>query len=97
MSLPGYCTVLCRGRGLKLFSPHPSLHVPAPTPAFYGTFYLLCLVFFFFNILFIYFWFHWVFVDAHGLSRVLANRGYCLVVVRKFLIVVASLVSKHRL
>jgi len=36
-----YGIVRWGGGGLKLLSPHPSLHVPAPTPAFYGTFYLL--------------------------------------------------------
>ena len=38
------------------------------------------LDFYFFNkfILFIYFWLHWVFTAAHGLSLVVANQGYSL-------------------
>ena len=44
-------------------------------------------LYFFFLILFIY-WLHWVFVAAHSLS---------LVVVCRFLVVVASLVVEHRL
>ena len=34
-------------------------------------------VYFFYKfILFIYFWLHWVFIAAHGLSLVAASRGY---------------------
>ena len=43
-----------------------------------------------------YFWPHWVFMAAHGLSLVLS--GSCsLVVVPGVLTVVASLVAEHRL
>ena len=36
----------------------------------------LCLIFYF--ILFIYFWLHWVFIAARGLSLVASNGGYSL-------------------
>ena len=48
---------------------------------------------FFFN-KFIYFWLHWVFVAAHGLSLVAASGGYS-VAVRGLLIAVASVVLEH--
>ena len=47
--------------------------------------------------LFIYLWLCWVFVPVHGLSLVVASRGYHLAVVRGRLIAVASLVAEHRL
>ena len=50
-----------------------------------------------FIILFIYFWLCWVFVAAHGLSLVVASRGYSSVVVHRLLIAVASLVAEHGL
>ena len=43
------------------------------------------------------FWLLWVFIAAHCLSLVAGSGGYSLVVVRRLLIVVASLVVKHRL
>ena len=46
-------------------------------------------------ILFIYFWLHWVFVAARGLSLVAANGGLLFVAV--LLIAVASLVAEHGL
>ena len=46
--------------------------------------------------LFIYFWLHWVFVAACGLSSC-GERGLLLVVVRGLLIAVASLVAEHGL
>ena len=57
-------------------------------------------IFQFFKILFIYFiiyfWLHWVFIAAHGLSVVAASRGYS-VVVCGLLIAMASLVEEHQL
>ena len=38
-----------------------------------------------------YVWLHWVFTAVHGLSLVVASRGYSLVVVCGLIIVVASL------
>ena len=49
---------------------------------------------FFFISLFIYFWLHWVFVAACGLSLVV---WLLFVVVRGLLIAVASLVAEHGL
>ena len=46
---------------------------------------------------FIYFWLHWIFVAAHGLFLVAANRRYSLAVVHGLLIVGGSLVMQHRL
>ena len=51
----------------------------------------------FFKIYFIYFWLHWVFVAARGLSLVAARGGLLFVVVRRLLIAVASLVMEHGL
>ena len=51
---------------------------------------------FFFFILFIYFWLHWVFAAPHGLSLVAVSGGYS-VVMRGLLIEVASLVAEHGL
>ena len=48
-------------------------------------------------ILFIYFWLHWVFIAAHGLSLVTVSRGLLFAVVCGFLIEVASLVVEHGL
>ena len=47
-------------------------------------------------IIYLLFW-HCVFIAAHGLSPVVASRGYSLVVVYQLLIVVASLLVKHGL
>ena len=44
-------------------------------------------------ILLIYFWLHWVFIAAHGLSLVAVSRGYSLVAVNMFLLLVASPVT----
>ena len=43
------------------------------------------------------FWLHWVLVAAHRLSLVVVSGGYSLVVVRRLLIEVASLVAEYRL
>ena len=48
-------------------------------------------------ILFIYFWLHWVFVAACGLSLVVASGGLLFVAVCGPLIAVASLVAEHGL
>ena len=56
--------------------------------------WLMTLKFFY---LFIYFWLCWVFVAVCGLSVVGASRGYSLVMVCSLLIVMASLISEHRL
>ena len=48
--------------------------------------------FYLFIYLFIYFWLCWVFVAVHRLSLVAASGGYS-VVVRRLLIMVASLVA----
>ena len=45
---------------------------------------------------FFFFWLCWVFVSVCGLSLVVTNRGYSLIVVHGLLIVVASLVVEHR-
>ena len=60
---------------------------------------------FYFNIyfyLFYFFWLHWVFVAAHGLSLVAASGGYSSLwcvgfSLRWLLIAVASLVVEHGL
>ena len=61
-------------------------------------FYLFVFKFY----LFIYFWLHWVFVAARGLSLVAASGGYSslrllFIAVRGLLIAVASLVVEHGL
>ena len=48
-------------------------------------------------LLFIYFWLHWVFVAACGLSSVAASGGLLFVAVHGLLIAVASLVVEHGL
>ena len=48
-------------------------------------------------IIIMYFWLHWVFVAAHGLSLVTASGAYSLAMVCGLLIVAASLVAEHRL
>ena len=55
--------------------------------------FVVSATFFFFNFLQIYFWMHWVFVAAHGLSLVAASWGDSLVV-RGLLITVASLITE---
>ena len=44
-----------------------------------------------------FFWLHWIFIAVHELSLVVVSRGSSPVVVHGLLIVVASLVSEHRL
>ena len=44
-----------------------------------------------------FFWLHWVFTAACGLSLVVDNGGYSLVVVHRLLIAEASLVAELRL
>ena len=56
---------------------------------FYG---IIFLKFFFLSL-----WLCWVFIAACRLSLVVVSRGYSLVVVHGFLIVVASPVAEHRL
>ena len=70
---------------------------------FYFHFHLSFEVFsdflFFFNILFIlfvYFWLHWVFIDAQPFSSC-GERGLLFIVGRGFLIEVSSLVVEHGL
>ena len=57
----------------------------------------LCKFIYLFVCLFIYFWLHWVFIAARGLSRVAASTGYSLLWCAGLLIVVASLVVEHGL
>ena len=52
--------------------------------------------FFFFN-KFIYFWLHWVFVAARGLSLSCGEQGLLFVAVHGLLIAVASLVGERGL
>ena len=47
--------------------------------------------------LFIYFWLHWVFVAARGLSLVAVSGGLLFILVRRLLTAVASLVAEHGL
>ena len=58
--------------------------------------------FFFFNLfiyLFIYFWLHWVFVAAHGLSLVVVSGGYsslqCTGFSLRWLLFLWSMGSRH--
>ena len=44
-----------------------------------------------------FFWLHWAFTAVHRLSLVSVQGGYSLIAVPSLLIVVASLVAKHRL
>ena len=46
--------------------------------------------------LFIYLWLSWVFIAVGGLSLVMVNRGYSLVVVCRILIAVDFLVTELR-
>ena len=45
----------------------------------------------------IYFWLHWVFIAADGLSPFSACGGYSLIAVQGFLVAVASLAAERRL
>ena len=47
--------------------------------------------------LFFFFWLCWVFLAEHSLSLVLVSRGYSLVEVHWFLILLASLIAEHGL
>ena len=50
------------------------------------------------NFIYFYFWLHWVFVAARGLSLVMGRRGYyCLVAVHGLLIAEAFLVVEYKL
>ena len=53
----------------------------------------------FFNFIFIYFWLHWVFVAARGLSLVVASGGYSLLWCMGFslwwLLLLQSMGSRH--
>ena len=72
--------------------------IPAKHFQYFKLLDLLDILFFNINLfiyLFIY-WLCWVFVAAHGLSLVVASRGYS-VAVRGLLIAVASLVADHGL
>ena len=53
-------------------------------------------IYYFLNYLF-YFWLCWVFIAVHRLSPAVVSGGFSLVLVHGLLIVMASLVSKHRL
>ena len=46
---------------------------------------------------FFFFWLHWVFVAARGLSLVVVSRGLLFIAVCGLLIAVASLVAEHGL
>ena len=46
---------------------------------------------------FIYSWLHWIFVAALKLSLIALGGDYCLIVMHRLLIVVASLVVEHGL
>ena len=48
-------------------------------------------------LIYFYFWLHWVFAAAHGLSLIVASGGLLLVAVHELLIAMASLVAEHRL
>ena len=52
---------------------------------------------FVFKISFIYFWLHWIFFVLRRLPLVAERRGYSVVVARRLLTLVASLVAEHRL
>ena len=66
---------------------------------------LFCVLLFFFKFIFksyylliyFYFWLHWVFAAAPGLSLIVASGGLLLVAVHELLIAMASLVAEHRL
>ena len=45
----------------------------------------------------LYFWLYWVLIAAHRLSLAVVSRSYSLVVVHKFLLAVASLITDHEL
>ena len=47
--------------------------------------------------IYFYFWLRSVFVAAHRVCPVAASGGYCVVLVHRLLIVVASLVAEHGL
>ena len=49
------------------------------------------------NLLFVYFWLHWVFVAVRGLSLVVASGSYSLVATLWLLVAITSLVAKPRL
>ena len=55
--------------------------------------YIFFYYYYFFK--FIYFWLCWVFTASHGLSLVVASRGYSLVEVYRLLFAVASLILDH--
>ena len=59
--------------------------------------YLFIIYLFIFINLFIYFWLHWVFVAARGLSLVAVSGRLLFVAVCGLLIAVASLVVEHGL
>ena len=84
-------------RGIRAQGPSPwslqsgSLHV-APTLLLAN-----CVTLLVFKKLFIYFWLHWVFIAACGLSLVAVSGEYCLVAVCGLLTAMASVVAEHRL
>ena len=43
----------------------------------------------------IYFWWHWVFIAASGLSLVVVSRAYSVVVAHVILTVMGSLLAEH--
>ena len=49
------------------------------------------------NLLFVYFWLHWVFVAVRGLSLVVASGSYSLVATLWLLVAITSLVAEPRL
>ena len=63
------------------------------------TWHTLCVFFLKqkFKKLYVYFWLHYVFVAACGLSLVAVSGGYSLTVVHGLLTAVSCLVAEHRL
>ena len=49
------------------------------------------------DVLFVYFWLHWIFVALHRFSLVAESGGHSLVTLGKHLTEVAFLVAKHGL
>ena len=69
-----------------------SFRIPKSLMFSFDHVYFLKIQFFFF-----FFWLCWVFVAVKGLSLVVVSRGYSLVAMLGFLIVVASLVVERGL
>ena len=59
--------------------------------------FILFLLFFFLMFIYLFIWLHWVFYCCIGAFSSCSEQGLLFVVVHRFLIVVASLVSEHGL